>query len=67
MCFERREEAERFMRELKIRLAKFKLEIAENKSMIIRFDRSAWHDSHRGRDKPDIFDFLGFTHGRVCC
>lgn len=62
-CFQYKEEAEWFYRALKDRLAKFGLEIAEEKSKIIQFGRFAEADSHKlGRGKPDTFDFLGFTH-----
>lgn len=62
VCSEKKEEAELFMEELKLRLAKFKLEIAEGKSSIVKFGRAAWHASHRGGGKVATFDFLGFTH-----
>ncbi len=45
------------------RLTKFNLEIAEDKTKIIRFGRYATHLSHlEGKGKPGTFDFLGFTH-----
>ena len=53
-CFEREEDAEMFYAELRERLNKFDLEIAENKSKIIPFGRNS--------DSKDTFDFLGFTH-----
>jgi group II intron reverse transcriptase/maturase len=50
-AFEREEEAERFCRELKARLAKFALELSQEKSRTVRFDR----------DQPQQrFEFLGF-------
>jgi group II intron reverse transcriptase/maturase len=62
-CFQYKEEAEWFYGALKERLAKFGLEIADEKSKIIQFGRFAEADCHkRGRRKPDTFDFLGFTH-----
>lgn len=62
-CFQYREEAEKFYRLLKERLAKFELEIAENKSKIIMFGRFAEEDrAKKGMGKPETFDFLGFTH-----
>lgn len=52
-CFENKEDAEMFYEELKDRLNKFDLELAEDKSRIIPF----------GNNKSgEIFDFLGFTH-----
>ena len=62
VCFEKEEEAKLFMEELKLRLAKFKLEIAEDKSSTVKFGRAAWHASRRGGGKVATFAFLGFTH-----
>ena len=62
-CFQYPEEAELFYFEVKERLEKFGLEIAESKSKIIEFGRFAEKSrENRGDDKPDTFDFLGFTH-----
>ena len=56
VCFFRYEnEARAFYEALKERLAKFGLELSEEKSRIIRFGRFAKQDS------TDSFDFLGFT------
>ena len=52
-CFEREEDARMFYGELKDRLKKFDLELAEDKSRIIPFGNN---------DSKDKFDFLGFTH-----
>jgi RNA-directed DNA polymerase len=57
-CFEYQEDAERFYEELKERLAKFNLEIAQEKSRILPFGKNTPKDG----DKPGTFDFLGFTH-----
>ena len=62
VCFEKEGEAKRFMEEFEGRLAKFKLEIAEDKSSIVKFGRAAWQSSRRGGSKVATFDFLGFTH-----
>lgn len=62
-CFQFKEDAERFYNALIKRLAKFKLEIAEEKTKILMFGRFAADNSKRqGLGKPDTFDFLGFTH-----
>ncbi len=62
-CFQHKYEAENFLIELKERLAKFGLEIAEEKTKIIEFGRFAEEDMKRnGKGKPGSFDFLGFTH-----
>jgi RNA-directed DNA polymerase len=61
--FEHREEAERFLEELRARLARFGLELHPDKTRLIPFGRKAQKDWHDGRGpKPDIFHFLGFTH-----
>ncbi len=52
-CFEKEEDAKMFYEELKDRLNKFDLELAEDKSRIIPFGNT------RSKEK---FDFLGFTH-----
>lgn len=46
-----------------LRLEKFGLRIAEEKTKIIAFGRFAEEESQRkGGGKPKTFDFLGFTH-----
>jgi RNA-directed DNA polymerase len=62
-CFQNKDDAEAFLRELRIRLQKFGLELAESKTRIIEFGRFAEEDrERRGEGKPKQFDFLGFTH-----
>lgn len=62
-CFERKEDAEWFYTALIARLGKFRLEIAEEKTKIIRFGRGAEVACKNvGLKKPQTFDFLGFTH-----
>lgn len=62
-CFQFKEDAERFYDALIKRLAKFNLEIAEEKTKILKFGRFAADNSKRqGLGKPETFDFLGFTH-----
>jgi len=62
-CFQYKSEAEQFFHSLKLRLKKFNLEIAEDKTKIIPFGRFAETNANqKGRSKPDTFDFLGFTH-----
>jgi len=62
--FEHREEAERFLEELRERFAKFGLELHPDKTRLIPFGRYAESDCWRnGRGpKPETFNFLGFTH-----
>jgi RNA-directed DNA polymerase len=62
-CFQYQKEAEQYYLELKKRLQKFRLEIAEEKTRIIEFGRFAERDiKRRGGTKPETFDFLGLTH-----
>lgn len=62
-CFQYKEDAERFYTALLLRLEKFKLSVAEEKTKIIAFGRFADENSKReGGGKPKTFDFLGFTH-----
>lgn len=62
-CFESEYEAKEFLRQLKMRLSKFNLELAEDKTKIIMFGRYAETDTKRnGGGSPPTFDFLGFTH-----
>lgn len=56
-CFQYESEARKFFEMLKERFARFGLELAEDKSKIIRFGRYAKEYGSR-----DTFDFLGFTH-----
>jgi group II intron reverse transcriptase/maturase len=63
--FEHRDEAERFLAELRERLAEFQLELHPEKTRIVAFGRKADDDWRNGGClKPGTFDFLGFTH---CC
>ena len=60
-CFQYKNEAEKFMNEiLPKRLRKFGLQLAEDKTRLIKFGRFAEKDSKMS--KPETFDFLGFTH-----
>jgi len=62
-CFQYKEEAEKYMRSVKKRLAIFGLEVSEEKTKIIEFGRYAKRDrAARKEGKPETFDFLGFTH-----
>src|ERR1700736_920102 len=61
--FQRRTDAERFLREFRERLAKFGLELNVDKTRLIEFGRFAARDRKaRGEGKPETFTFLGFTH-----
>ncbi len=56
--FEHRQEADRFLAELRERFAKFGLELHPDKTRLIPFGRYAG----KGGTKPPTFNFLGFTH-----
>ena len=61
--FEHERDARRFLADLRERLAKFKLELAEDKTRLIEFGRhAARRRQARGLGRPETFDFLGFTH-----
>ncbi len=48
---------------LRKRLARYSLELAEDKTKLLRFGRTAARESTRhGEGAPGTFDFLGFTH-----
>jgi len=61
--FEHREDAERFLADLRERFAQFALKLNAEKTRLIEFGRHAARDrAARGLDKPETFRFLGFTH-----
>ena len=63
--FEHRDDAERFLDDLRDRFAEFNLELADEKTRLIEFGRYAVRNrKNRGLPKPETFDFLGFT--RAC-
>ena len=63
MGFQHRPDAERFLQELRGRLAKFGLELHPDKTRLIEFGRFATERrAKRGLGKPETFAFLGFTH-----
>ena len=63
--FEHRSDAERFLHEWKDRMRPFGLELHPDKTRLIEFGRHAAEQrKRRGEDKPETFNFLGFTH--VC-
>ena len=61
--FQRRADADRFLKEFQERLAKFGLELHPEKTRLIEFGRFAEENrAKRGEGKPETFTFLGFTH-----
>ncbi len=60
--FEHREDAERFLSDLRDRFAEFGLELHPEKTRLIEFGRfAAANRAGRGDRKPETFEFLGFT------
>jgi RNA-directed DNA polymerase len=63
LCFQYREDAEKVLEVLPKRFAKFGLTLHPEKTRLIAFGRFAQGEAKkRGKEKPDTFDFLGFTH-----
>ena len=61
--FEHKHDAERFLADLRTRLAAFALTLHQEKTRLIEFGRHAVANrNRRGEGKPETFDFLGFTH-----
>ena len=61
--FEHKAEAERFLADLKERMARFALVLHPDKTRLIEFGRRAAAErARRGLGKPETFNFLGFTH-----
>jgi group II intron reverse transcriptase/maturase len=61
--FQHRADAERFLTELRERLAKFGLELHPEKTRLLEFGPFAAENRRRaGKGKPETFNFLGFTH-----
>jgi group II intron reverse transcriptase/maturase len=63
VCFGRQEDAERFREELTARLGEFGLEVEPTKTKVLAFGPGAQARALKeGKNKPETFDFLGFTH-----
>src|SRR5260370_12173360 len=61
--FQQRADAECFLQEWKERLQKFGLELHPDKTRLLEFGRfAAISRKKHGEDKPETFNFLGFTH-----
>ena len=61
--FQYQRDAERFLHDLKERMASFSLELHPDKTRLIEFGRFAQKNRRaRGERRPETFDFLGFTH-----
>jgi len=64
VSFQYKRDAERFDRYLRKRFTRFNLELADDKTRLLLFGRFAAETKAAYGEKPDTFDFLGFTH--VC-
>jgi len=63
VCFERKEDGERFLADLRERLRSFGLDLHPDKTRLIEFGRfAASNRRRRGEGQPETFNFLGFTH-----
>ena len=63
-CFQYEEDAKRFYQSLIIRLEKFNLKVAEEKTKIIELEKDNKEDNsdEENEKEENSFDFLGFTH-----
>lgn len=64
VCCESEQDAKGFMEQLEERFSKFGLTLSPDKTKVIKFGRKVWQLWKKGGEKPQTFDFLGFTH---CC
>jgi len=64
LCFQYLEDAQKVLRVLPKRFAKFGLTLHPEKTRLVEFGRKALASAQRAGTKPETFDFLGFTH--VC-
>jgi len=62
LCFQHRADAEKVLRVLPKRFAKFGLTLHPEKTRLVAFGRQALAQAERRGSKPETFDFLGFTH-----
>ncbi|WP_421779259.1 group II intron reverse transcriptase/maturase [Ferruginivarius sediminum] len=61
--FQRLDTARQFLTDLRVRLAKFGLDLNPAKTRLLAFGRFvADRRAARGEGRPETFDFLGFTH-----
>jgi group II intron reverse transcriptase/maturase len=62
LCFQYLEDAQKVLRVLAKRFAKFGLTLHPEKTRLVEFGRHALARTQRSGGKPATFDFLGFTH-----
>ena len=64
VCFQYKRDAELLHRQLEMRLGKFNLNLAAEKTRILQFGRFAAANRAQHGQRPETFGFLGFKH--VC-
>jgi RNA-directed DNA polymerase len=62
VCCESEQDAEEFLKSLEERFRKFGLSLSPEKTKIIKFGRHTWQRGKKTKEKPETFNFLGFTH-----
>ena len=62
VCFQRETDAVKFRRDLGDRLGKFGLEVEPTKTRVLKFGKYAVQNAKAKSERPETFDFLGFTH-----
>lgn len=62
LCCESEHDAHAFLQQLAERFSQFGLSLSANKTKVIKFGRRRWQYWKRGGEKPETFNFLGFTH-----
>ena len=62
VCFQYKTDAEKFRREMGIRLGRFGLEVEPTKTRVMEFGKFAVQNAKARGERPATFDFLGFTH-----
>lgn len=61
-CFQKHSEAVSFLDQLRKRMGKFGLQLAEEKTKLLAFGRYSRKNAQNRGEKPEEFTFLGFAH-----
>jgi group II intron reverse transcriptase/maturase len=61
-CFQNREDAMGYRAAMEERLKKFSLEVEPTKTKVLEFGQCAERNARGRGEKPETFEFLGFTH-----
>jgi group II intron reverse transcriptase/maturase len=62
VCLQYEQDAVKFRDDLGQRLGKFGLEVEPTKTRVVKFGRFAVQNAKAKGNRPETFDFLGFTH-----